>query len=83
MAEVKVKDRKEEIEYMRMALNICEIGVNYQQSDLIIRVSERLKYRKGKFTIHEGVEIYHKWKQDWIDYTNAAPTQPKPQSPPH
>jgi len=66
--EVKIEDRKEEIEYLRMGLNMAELGVSYEQADLIIRISDRLKKLKGKFSLKDGVEIHHKWKQDWEKY---------------
>jgi hypothetical protein len=66
--EVKIKDRKEEIEFLRMALNMAEIGIGYQHADLIIRLQERLKKLKGKFSIMDGIEIHHKWKQEWQNY---------------
>ena len=66
--EVKIKDRKEEIEYLRMACNMSEIGIGYQHADLIIRLQERLKKLKGKFSLSDGVEIHHKWKEDWRNY---------------
>ena len=66
--EVKIKDRNKEIEFLRMACNMAEIGIDYQHADLIIRLQERLKKLKGKFSISDGVEIHHKWKQDWQNY---------------
>jgi len=66
--EVKIKDRKEEIEFLRMACNMAELGIGYQHADLIIRLQERLKKLKGKFSISDGVEIQYKWKQDWQNY---------------
>ena len=41
--EVKIKDRKEETEMLRMACNMAELGIGYQHADLIIRLQERLK----------------------------------------
>jgi hypothetical protein len=66
--EVEIKDRKEEVEYLRMALNMCELGVGYTQTDLILRVLERLDKVKGEFTITDAVEIHHKHKQEWQMY---------------
>jgi hypothetical protein len=66
--DVKIKDRKEEIEYLRMALNMCELGIDYTYADLIIKVSEKLKGAKGEFAISDAVEIYHKWKNEWQKY---------------
>jgi len=66
--DIKIEDRKEEIEYLRMGMNMAELGVSYEQADLIIRISDRLKKLKGKFSLKDGVEIHHKWKQDWEKY---------------
>lgn len=66
--EVKIKDRKEEVEFLRMACNMGEIGIGYQHADLIIRLQERLKKLKGNFSISDGVEIHQKWKEDWQRY---------------
>lgn len=76
--DVKIKDRKEEIEFLRMALSICELGVNYIQADLIIRVFERLQKLKGKFSLHDGVELHHKWKQEWQEYFEKQSKTPNP-----
>ena len=66
--EVKIKDRKEEIEFLRMACNMAELGINYTHADLILRLQERLKKLKGKFSIKDAVEIHHKWKEEWRVY---------------
>lgn len=66
--DVKINDRKEEIEFLRMACNMAEIGIGYQHADLILRLQERLKKLKGKFSLKDGIEIYHKWKADWVIY---------------
>lgn len=66
--EVEIKDRKEEIEHLRMALNMCEVGVGYTQADLILRVLKRLDKLKGEFSISNAVEIHHKHKQEWQTY---------------
>jgi len=68
--DVKIKDRKKEIEYLRIACNMAEIGIEYQHADLILRLQERLNKLKGKFTILDGVEIHHKWQEDWEKYFN-------------
>ncbi len=73
--DVKIKDRKNEIEYLRMALNMCEIGVNYTQADLILKVLEKVKQLDGKFSIRDGVEIYHKWKIEWFNYFETSKTK--------
>lgn len=66
--EVEIKDRKEEVEHLRMALNMCELGVGYTQADLILRALERLDKIKGEFSISDAVEIHYKHKQEWQTY---------------
>lgn len=66
--DVKIKDRKVDIEYLRMACNMAELGINYTHADLIIRLQERLKKMKGKFSLNDGVEIHFEWKKEWEKY---------------
>ena len=66
--EVQIKDRKDEIEYLRMALAITEIGVSYEQAELINNVVNRVRQRKGKFNIHDGVGLLYAWKEKWRGY---------------
>lgn len=66
--DVNVKDRKNNIEYLRMVLNLCEIGVNYPQADLIKRIFESLEEKNGNFNLKDGVKLYYEWKQEWEDY---------------
>jgi hypothetical protein len=66
--DVKIKDRKKEIEFLRMACNMAELGINYIQADLIIRLQDGLDKLKGKFSISDGVEIQYKWAEDWQEY---------------
>lgn len=68
MLQVKIKDRKNEVEFLRMACNMAELGIGYQHADLIIKLQERLEKLKGEFTINDGVEIHHKWKKEWEKY---------------
>lgn len=65
---VDIKDRKDEIEWLRMALNMCEININYTHADLIIKIVKELNSLKGNFSICDGVEIHHKWKEKWDEY---------------
>ena len=68
MLQVKIKDRKNEVEFLRMACNMAELGIGYQHADLIIKLQERLEKLKGQFTIDDAVEIHHKWKKEWEKY---------------
>lgn len=62
------KDRKPDIEYLRMALNICELGVSYEQTDLIMRAYNLVKEKKGKTDINNAADIYYKWQNEWDEY---------------
>jgi len=66
--EVKVKDRKEDVEFLRMACNIAEIGIGYTHADLILRLQKRLETLGGKFSLQDGVEILCDWKKYWAQY---------------
>ena len=66
--DVQVKDRKDEVEYLRMALAIAEIGVSYEQAELINNVVNKVRQRKGKFNIHDGVGLLYAWKEKWRSY---------------
>ena len=69
--DVKIKDRKEGAEYLRMALNMCELWIDYPQAELIIKVLAKMEKVKSEFSISDGVEIHHKWKQEWQEYFEA------------
>jgi hypothetical protein len=66
--DVLIKDRDDKVEMLRMALNLCELPVSYTQSDLIIRVLLKLEKVEGEFTLKDGIQIHHKWKDDWFEY---------------
>lgn len=66
--DVEIKDRVEEVEYLRMALNMCQINVDYVTTDLIIQVSKELDKLKGNFTLDDGVKTHYKWKEKWSKY---------------
>lgn len=68
MKDVKIKDRKYDVEILRMACNLAELNIGYVQADLILKLQDRLEKIKGKFSLHDGIEIHHKWKEDWIKY---------------
>ena len=66
--EVRIKDRKEEVEYFRMAVNMGGLGIDYTQAELILKIHQGLKKLKGKFTIADGVEIKYQHLQQWQEY---------------
>lgn len=66
--DVEIKDRKEDVEFLRMALNICQVGVDYITTDLIVEVLKELEKLKGDFTLNDGVSIHYEWKEKWTKY---------------
>lgn len=75
--DVLIKDRDNKIEFLRMALNLCELPVSYSQSDLIFRILLKLEKVEGDFTLHDGIAIHHKWKEDWQKYFSDIKKQEK------
>jgi hypothetical protein len=76
--EVEIKDRKEEVEFLRMACNMTELGISYLQADLILRIQETLKKKKGSFSLTDGIEIGYKWKEGWRKYFEQQSKKEKP-----
>jgi hypothetical protein len=50
---VKIKDRVLEVNQLRMALNMCGLGVDYIQTDLIMMVLPVVNKMKGEFTLRD------------------------------
>ena len=67
----KIKDRKSEIEFIRMALNTCEIGVSYNATDLILRVIDMVKLKGGETTLLDSVTLHQKFIEECKAYTDA------------
>lgn len=68
--EVKIKDRERAIEYIRMALNMCEIGVNYQQAELIVTVVSECDRLRGDLTVEDTYNLLSAHKAKWEKYFN-------------
>lgn len=68
--EVKFEDREYYIEYIRMALNMCEIGVNYQQTELIDMVVRECDRLGGDLTVEDACDLLSEHKKKWDKYFN-------------
>ena len=68
--EVKIKDREYYIEYIRMALNMCEIGVNYQQAELILEVVSKCDRLGSDLTVEDACDLLGEHKKKWDKYFN-------------
>lgn len=68
--EVKISDRERDIEYIRMALNMCQIGVNYQQAELINMVVRECDRLGGNLTVEDACDLFSAHKKKWDKYFN-------------
>lgn len=66
--DVEFKDRKEEPEFVRMALNICGIAIDHKTADLVYRVTQAIEKKKGDFSIRDAVQINADWEKHWKEY---------------
>ncbi len=68
MKDVKVEHRNNAVEYLRMALNQCELPVSYMQTELIMMIVDELNIRGGKYSLMDGAKIYTEWQKKYDDY---------------
>lgn len=68
MSKVKIKDRDEEVEMFRMALNMVGINVDYVVTDLIDDVVRKLIKKKGKFSMKDASNILVNHEERWEKY---------------
>lgn len=70
MKDIKVnsEDRYEGIEYLRMALAMCEIEVDYPTAELVDTLVTETRRLKGKFDFEDGIKIFRAWKTKWRLY---------------
>jgi hypothetical protein len=73
--DVKIKDRNERVEFLRMALNMSELPVSYIQTDLIIRTINVLNKEGGDFNLMDAAKIYSQWQQNWETYFKKNDTR--------
>ena len=66
--EVEFSDRKEEPEFVRMALNICGIAIDHKTADLVYKVVQAIDKKKGGFSINDAVQINTEWEKYWKEY---------------
>ena len=66
--DAKIKDRKKEVEMLRLALNISGLSCNYISCDLINKVLLGIKKKGGKFSLLDGAKIETEHEKYWNDY---------------
>lgn len=77
MNDVKIKDRDNSIEYMRMALNMVGIGVDYKTTVLVKMALDCLKKKKGKMSLKDACEIESAWQSLNDEYREKLKNEEK------
>lgn len=65
---VKIKDRDLNTEYLKMALNTAGIPLNYQDTEIIKEIYQKVEKLGGDYSVKDSVEICHRWKNKWDKY---------------
>jgi len=68
MKEVKIQDRDEKVEQIRMMLNMCEIGVSYIHTDIILECIKLHDRLGGGATINDVTMLHFELKNKWNKY---------------
>jgi len=66
--DVKIKDRKTDIEYLRLSLVLSGVQIDYATTDLINDLFSAVKKKKGKFSISDAAEISAAHEAKYQDY---------------
>lgn len=75
--QVKIKDRKKDIEFLRMGLNMCGIKVDYTHTDLISKVFTIVNEKKGKSDMKDMSLILAEWETHWNEYFRSQENEDK------
>lgn len=78
MNTVEFKDRIKEIDHLRIALDMVEIGVDYPTTDLIIRIRKEATKLGDSFSIDDAAHIQANWRNEWDEYFENQKRQIKP-----
>ena len=76
--EVKYQDKNLETYYLQMACNMVGLNIDYINMDLVIRLQQAVKKKKGKFSVSDGLDIQQRWKDDWDFYFKTIKEQQAP-----
>ena len=68
MNDIKIKDRETEIEYLRLALVLSGVQIDYMTTKLVNRIFKEVAKRKGKFNIGHAAEIRASHAAEIQDY---------------
>lgn len=71
MQDVSIKDRIDSIEIFRMAFNACGIGVDYVQTETILKVVEMVDKKEGKTDLSDCGKLFIEQKTKWEKYFNG------------
>jgi len=65
---VQINDREDKIEFTRMALNMVEIGVDYEGADLILQIIDMLNKKYEKTNMKDIIKLKYEWRKKWTKY---------------
>ena len=68
MKEVLIKDRDPNIENLRLALGMVGITINYQLTELIIKVQNVTREHPENFSISNATVLRKSWSDKWEKY---------------
>lgn len=56
---------EEKVNYMRIALALCNIGVNDAAAEVMVKVYEGIKFKGGSFSVQDAAEIEAEVKEKY------------------
>ena len=74
---VRIKDRSVKIETVRMALNMVGIGVDYIQTDLILKTTEAIRKDSKNFNVQDALDIQTNHSKEWEKYIKNIKNESK------
>ena len=75
--DVNIKDRKKDVEMLRLAFNMAGLSINYITTDLISRTLKVMKIKKGDFSMLDGSRIAVEHEKYWKDYFKSLTDKKK------
>lgn len=68
MAQIKIKDRDEQIEGFRLACNLADLPMNYHTADLIWRIFQLIQQKGMDLDMRTIIKERSRHDQHWINY---------------
>ncbi|HZK00984.1 MAG TPA: hypothetical protein VFC79_13285 [Tissierellaceae bacterium] len=65
---VKIADKDKDIEYICIALNMCQLNIDYPTAELMLEIIDHVAKVGGEFSLDDGLKITHTWREKWDNY---------------